>query len=137
MADAEGIRAVLLDVLDAVMSPPGEVLAAEQDIAMRVTDMTLDLFAVESAELRAASAANTDDPRAATHRDASDVLGADALARVTQAAETVFAAVLPPERLESAVTLARSRRQAVRPVNTLASRRRIADSVIERRGYPW
>ena len=104
---------------------------------MRVTDMTRDLFAVESAELRAASAEGRDDPHAARHRDAADVLGADALARVTQTAETVLVAVLPRERLDSGLSRVRSRREAVRPVNTLAARRRIADNVIERRGYPW
>jgi alkylation response protein AidB-like acyl-CoA dehydrogenase len=124
-----GLKKAALMVLGTAMQTYGETLQDEQEILSLAADMVIDVFAAESAALRAAAAGEL-------HRDAAQVFVHDAAARVEIAARTALAGMTEGDALR---TLLAALRRTVKsaPVNTVALRRRVADAVSERKGYPF
>ena len=92
-------------------------------------DVIIDTFAAESALLRADGA---DEVRQA----AAMVTVNDAAGRVEIAARNALAAMTGGDTLRTLLAALR-RVMKVTPVNTVALRRRVADAVVDRKGYPF
>jgi alkylation response protein AidB-like acyl-CoA dehydrogenase len=108
-------------VLGRAVERYGDKLAEHQEILMAAADIMIDVFASESALLRAAAAGS------ALHAAAARACLADASARAQQNARTALAALeLPAQDL-----------MRVPSINTVALRRTLAAAAIERRGYPF
>jgi alkylation response protein AidB-like acyl-CoA dehydrogenase len=133
----EAMRDAVLLVLKVAIDRYGDALSDEQEVAMLLCDMLIDVFAVESARLRAAAASRSDAARAALHHDVAVVLAQDAAHRVTTAGRTALSAMLAGNALETALREFTVNGLPPALVNTVAARRRIADVVIERRGYAF
>jgi alkylation response protein AidB-like acyl-CoA dehydrogenase len=124
------MKKVALMVLGTAMQTYGDKLADEQEILSGAADIIIDVYAAESALLRAGQAG------AALHADAAAVLVNDAAGRVEIAARHALAAMTEGDMLRTLLAALR-RVMKVTPVNTVALRRRIADAVAERKGYPF
>jgi alkylation response protein AidB-like acyl-CoA dehydrogenase len=127
------IKKTALMVLGTAMQTYGEKLADQQEVLSLAADIIADVFAAESAVLRAAQAPAKD---AALHADAAAVFVSDAAGRVEIAARTALAAMTEGDMLRTLLAALR-RVLKVTPVNTVVLRRRVADAVTGQKGYPF
>lgn len=112
----------------------GKGLSGEQEVVGRLADMAIEVYALESAILRAEKMRASGAGHAATAADMVQVFAADAADRLDHAAKNALAAIEPGDAsvlVERVHTLLRHG-----PVKTIAARRRIADAVIDANRYP-
>ncbi len=124
------MKKVALMVLGTAMQTYGDKLADEQEVLSSAADIIIDVYAADSAVLRASQAS------APLHADAAAVFVNDAAGRVEIAARHALAAMSEGDMLRTLLAALR-RVMKVTPVNTVALRRRIADAVTEKKGYPF
>ena len=112
----------------------GKAFTSEQEIVSRLADMAIEVYALESATLRADKLARRGGSLAAVAKDIVQVFGADSVDRLTHAAKNALTTIAGGDagpmlaRVHSLLQTA--------PVDTIAARRRIADAVIEADRYP-
>ncbi|HET9262645.1 MAG TPA: acyl-CoA dehydrogenase family protein [Vicinamibacterales bacterium] len=125
-----GLKKAALMVLGTAMQTYGEKLPDEQEILSLTADIVIDVFAAESAALRAAAAGGD------LHAAAAQIVVNDAAGRVEIAARSALAGMTEGDTLR---TLLAALRRTVKPnpLNTVALRRRVAGAVAERKGYPF
>jgi alkylation response protein AidB-like acyl-CoA dehydrogenase len=135
------MKKTALMVLGTAMQTYGDKLADQQEVLSLASDIIMDVFLAESALLRStllSDAARTSDSHAPgeIHIAAAQVFVHDAAARVEIAARTALAAMADGDTLR---TLLAALRRLIKPVpmNTVALRRRVADAVADRKGYPF
>ncbi|HEX5069987.1 MAG TPA: acyl-CoA dehydrogenase family protein [Vicinamibacterales bacterium] len=133
---ATSLRQTVLLAVGLAMDTHGDNLPKEQETLMALADLMIDAFGADSATLRASQAAAISHPLAALHADAASVIAHDAGLRAEATARTLFASMLNGEAQRAALAALR-RLLDVPPVNTIAARRRLADAVTSRRGYPF
>jgi alkylation response protein AidB-like acyl-CoA dehydrogenase len=132
------MKKAALMVLGTAMQTYGEKLADEQEVLSTAADIIMDVYAAESALLRAeaagrsASSAGTAD----LHADAAAVVVNDGAARVEIATRNALAAMAEGDTLRTLLAALR-RLMKVMPVNSVAMRRRLAAAVASRKGYPF
>jgi alkylation response protein AidB-like acyl-CoA dehydrogenase len=132
----EAFKKTALMVLGVAMQTFGQKLPDEQEIMMHAADILMDVFAAESAVLRAQAATRRNVPKAALHVDAARVFVNDAAMRIEASARQALAAAVEGDTLR--MTLAGLRRLLkVTPINTVALRRRLSESAVSRGGYPF
>jgi hypothetical protein len=96
--------------------------------------MAIEVYALESATLRADKLAKRGGSLAAVAKDIVQVFGADSVDRLTHAAKN---ALITIAGADAAPMLARVQAMLQNaPVDTIAARRRIADAVIDADRYP-
>jgi hypothetical protein len=125
-------------VLGTAMQTYGEKLADEQEVLTITADIIIDVYAAESALLRAQAARLTASgvSPAELHADAAAVIVNDAAGHVEFATRNVLAAMAEGDMLRTLLAALR-RVMKVTPVNAVAMRRRLADAVASRKGYPF
>jgi len=111
------------------MQTYGEKLADQQEILSLAADIIIDVYAAESAVLRAHAGGDL-------HSAAAEVVVNDASGRVEIAARNAFAGMAEGDTLRTLLAALRRTLKAS-PVNAVALRQRIADAVIDRKGYPF
>jgi alkylation response protein AidB-like acyl-CoA dehydrogenase len=112
-------------------------LPEEQEIMGLLSDMTIEVFAMESGLLRALKKmAKSTDEKAQIQKAMVKVYANGAFDRVGSYARGVFAAIAEGEALKTHLT-ALDKITAFTPVNTIALRREVAGYVIARGRYPW
>jgi alkylation response protein AidB-like acyl-CoA dehydrogenase len=131
---AAAIKQAALLAMGVAMERHGERLAAEQEIVMLLSDLAIEVFASESAALRASAAGAT--RQAAVHRAVADVFVHDAGLRAESLARTVLSASAEGDALRTALAGVR-RLLKVPATNTVAARRVVADEVAGAKGYPF
>jgi alkylation response protein AidB-like acyl-CoA dehydrogenase len=124
------MKKIALMVLGTAMQTYGTKLADEQEILMRAADIIIDLYAAESAVLRASAAGSP------LHQAAAQILVNDAIARVELTARDALAAMTEGDTLRTMLA-ALKRLLKVPPVNTVALRRQLADALADRGMYPF
>ena len=124
------MKKVALMVLGTAMQTYGDKLSDQQEVLSSAANIIIDVYAAESAVLRASQAS------APLHADAAAVFVNDAAGRVEIAARQALAAMSEGDMLRTLLAALR-RVMKVTPVNTVALRRRIADAVTEKKGYPF
>jgi alkylation response protein AidB-like acyl-CoA dehydrogenase len=127
-------KKVSLMVLGTAMQTYGEKLTDEQEVLGYSADILMDIYAAESAVLRARQAMTASHPQAALHEAAARVFVNDAAQRVESAAKSALAAVADGDTLRTLMAALR-RVLKVTPVNTIVLRRALADAVTARGGY--
>jgi len=131
----EAFKKTALMVLGLAMQTFGPKLTDEQEVLMHAADILMDVFAAESAVLRAAAAHTRQLPRAELHIDATRVFVNDAAMRIDASARQALAATVDGDTLRAMLAALR-RLIKVTPINTAALRRRLADETVSRGGYP-
>jgi alkylation response protein AidB-like acyl-CoA dehydrogenase len=122
------MKKVALMVLGTAMQTYGAKLADEQEVLLAAADIIIDVYASESALLRASRAGDS------LHQAAVRVYINDAAARVDASAKTALAAMAEGDTLRTLLAALR-RLLKVTPINTVALRRQLADATVERRTY--
>jgi hypothetical protein len=130
----DAFRKVALIVLGSAMQTYGEGLNDEQEVLGFAADVLIDLFAADSAVLRAREAVRTGDPHAALHEAAARVFVHGAAGRVDAAAREACSAMAEGDPLRTLLAALR-RVLKVQPMNSVALRRRLAASVTEHGRY--
>ena len=125
-----GMKKVALMVLGTAMQTYGDKLADEQEVLSGAADIIIDVYAAESAVLRAAQAAG------GLHAEAAAIIVNDAAGRVEIAARNALAAMADGDMRRTLLAALRRVLKSA-PVNTVALRRRIADAVAGQKGYPF
>jgi alkylation response protein AidB-like acyl-CoA dehydrogenase len=132
-----GLKKVALMVLGTAMQTYGEKLADQQEMLSSTADILIDVYAAESALLRAVAAANLPGRAPASlHEQAATVFVNDAAGRVELSARSALAAMTEGDTLRTLLAALRRVLKAT-PVNTVALRRLVADAVIEKKQYPF
>jgi alkylation response protein AidB-like acyl-CoA dehydrogenase len=129
------MKKVALMVVGTAMQTYGEKLQDEQEVLSMAADVAIDVYAAESVVLRAI-AAGSERNAAALHADAASVFVNDASERVATVARNALAAMADGDTLRTLLAALRRLLKAT-PVNTVALRRRVADAVTVRKGYPF
>jgi hypothetical protein len=112
-------------------------LGDEQEILMGVADITMDVYAMESAILRAQKlAAKEGEEAAARYIDMTRVFCSDAIARIEASAKSTLAAMSEGDELRTLLAALR-RFTKNTPINTVAARQRIADVLIKANKYAY
>jgi alkylation response protein AidB-like acyl-CoA dehydrogenase len=112
-------------------------LADEQEILASISDMVIEVFAMESALLRAMkSLEKFGDERSEIQKAMVKVYVNDAFGRVEGFARQALAAIAEGDTLRTQLS-ALKKLTRFTPVNTIALRREIADSVIKIGRYPF
>jgi alkylation response protein AidB-like acyl-CoA dehydrogenase len=124
------MKKTALMVLGTAMQAYGAKLADEQEVLMRTADIVIDLFASESAVLRATAGGTS------LHQAAARVIVNDAAGRVELVARDALASMAEGDMLRTLLA-ALKRLMKVPPENTVALRRQLADAIVERRVYPF
>lgn len=112
-------------------------LADEQEIVASISDIVIEVFAMESALLRAMKTAEKfGDEKSQIQKAMVKVYVNDAFDRVEGFAKQAFAAIAEGDTLRTQLS-ALKKLTRFTPVNTIALRREIADSVIKIGRYPF
>jgi hypothetical protein len=96
----------------------------------------MDVYAAESAVLRAEAAGLAANPRAALHADAARTFVNDAALRVEASARQALAIMAEGDTLRTMLS-ALKRLSKTQPINTAALRRRLADETVAKGAYPF
>ncbi len=105
-------------------------LAGEQEVVALIADIIIEIFAMDSAFLRALKKFQKEgEEKAAIHIAATQVYINDSFPKVDLMARQIFAAVSEGEELRTQL-MALKKLARYTPVNTITLRRKIADSVI-------
>jgi alkylation response protein AidB-like acyl-CoA dehydrogenase len=129
-----GMKKTAVMVLGLAMQTYGTALEQEQEVLMLASDIMMDTFMAESALLRAGHAGTSDTARASLHADAAAVLTHDAGLRVDGYARTAIQAMTSGDTQRTMLAALR-RLLKITPVDTISARRRLADSIVDRKGY--
>jgi alkylation response protein AidB-like acyl-CoA dehydrogenase len=127
-------KRVALMVLGTAMQTYGQRLSEEQEILSYAADILIDVYAAESAVLRARSAAAGHNSQVVLHEAAARVFVNDAAERVESAARQALAAMAEGDNLRTLLAALR-RLLKIAPINTVALRRTLADAVVAHGRY--
>jgi alkylation response protein AidB-like acyl-CoA dehydrogenase len=132
----EAFKKTALMVFGVALQTYGQKIGDEQEVLMHTADILIDVYAGESATLRATAASAAANSRAALHVDAARVFVNDAALRIEASARQALAAMVDGDTLRTMLS-ALKRLSKTMPINTAALRRRIADETVARAGYPF
>ena len=127
-------KKVALAVIGTAMQTFGEKLSTEQEVLSYAADILIDVYASESAVLRAQAAEKAGDSLAPLHAAAARIVVNDGAQRVEMAARSALAATADGDTLRTLLAALR-RILKVSPVNTVTLRRQLADAVVAKGGY--
>jgi alkylation response protein AidB-like acyl-CoA dehydrogenase len=113
-------------VLDRALGCYGEQLGDQQEVLSAAADLMIDVYAAESALLRAMAAGSE------LHRAAAEVGVAEGAARARDAARIAFCAMGRMPDVDEAERILR-----VPPVDVVSLRRALAAAAVDRRAYPF
>ena len=127
-------KKVALIVLGTGMQTFGDRLNDQQEVLGYAADIMIDIYAAESAVLRARAALRARHSTAALQATAARVFVNDAALRIEAAARNALAAMADGDSLRTLLAAVR-RVLKVTPINTVALRRELAEAVTARGGY--
>ena len=134
---AQNAKKVALMTLGTAAQKYMTALADKQEILMGVADIIIDAYAMESAVLRAQKFTAAQGEEAAARRiDIARVFSNDAIQRVETKAKNVLAAMAEGDELRTLLAALR-RFMKHTPINTVAARQRIADTMIKANRYTF
>ena len=132
----QAFKKTALMVFGVAMQTFGQKLTDQQEVLIHIADILMDVFAAESAVLRATAASAQQISRASLHVDAARVFVNDAAMRIDASARQALAATVEGDTLRAMLAALR-RLIKVTPINTAALRRRLADETVARGGYAF
>jgi len=127
-------KKVALMIVGTAMQTYGNTLTDQQEVLCYAADVLIDVYAAESAVLRAQAAASAAPRRTALHRAAAQVFVNDAAQRVEASARSALGGMAEGDTLRTLLAALR-RILKVTPVNTVALRRGLADAAVAEGKY--
>ncbi len=133
---AQNAKKVGLMVLGSAAQKFMDGLKDQQEILIGCADIISDAYAMETAVLRAQKRANKDGAdSAAKYIDAAGVFCNDAIQRIESTAKNTLAGFAEGDELRVMQTALKRFTKNRTPINTIAARQRIADSLIKANTY--
>jgi alkylation response protein AidB-like acyl-CoA dehydrogenase len=132
----EAFKKAALMVFGVALQTYGQKLGDQQEVLIHTADMLMEVYAADSAVLRALAASNENASRASLHADAARVLVSDGAMRIESSGRQALAAMVEGDTLRTMLA-AFKRLFKMQPANTAVLRRRIAEAAAERGGYPF
>jgi len=132
----DAFKKAALMVFGVALQTYGQKLADQQEVLIHLADILMDVYAADSAVLRATATADAASPRASLHIDAARVFANDAGMRIDASARQALAAMVEGDTLRTMLAALR-RLFKMTPINTAALRRRLADETVSRGSYPF
>jgi len=134
---ARNAKKVALMVLGTAAQKYMTALADQQEVLVGAADIIMDVYAMESAVLRAQKlAARQGEEQSALYLDMVRVFCNDAVGRVESAAKNTLAAVSEGDELRTLLAALR-RFTKHTPMNAVAARQRVADAMIKANRYVY
>ncbi len=128
-------KKAIVAVLGTAALKYGKQASEQQEVLAAASDMIMDVFAMESAILRTEKLASVKgEANVALQVDATRVFASDAIQRVERNAKNAIASMAEGDDLRMMMGVLRRYMKST-PYNTVAARRRIADSIIEAGRY--
>ncbi len=128
-------KKAIVAVLGSAAMKYGNKATEQQEVLACASDMIMDVYAMESAILRTEKlVAAKGEAACARQIDATQVFATDAIQRIEHFAKSAFAALSEGDELRMMLAILR-RYMKFTPSNTIAARRRIADSMVEAGRY--
>jgi alkylation response protein AidB-like acyl-CoA dehydrogenase len=128
-------KKAIIAVLGSAALKYREKASEQQEVLAAASDMIMDVFGMESAILRTEKLATSrGEESCARQIDATKTFATDAIQRVEQRAKTAFAAMSEGDELRMMLGVLR-RYMKFTPFDTIAARRRIAESMVEAGRY--
>ncbi len=112
----------------------GDGLGEEQEVLCSLADVLIDVYAAESAVMRAACSTTDSPSQAALHAAAARVFVSGAAVRSENNLQQVLAAVHEGDALVKRISELRAQ-MPVAPMNAVPLRRTLADETVARKGY--
>jgi len=132
----ESLKKATLLTFGLALQTYGQKLADQQEVLTFIADMCMEVYAAESAVLRAAANASAPAaPRAALHVDAARIVVNDAMTHVEASARQALAAMVEGDTLRTMLAGAR-RLFKWTPIDAVRLRRRLADEAVALQGHP-
>jgi alkylation response protein AidB-like acyl-CoA dehydrogenase len=132
----ESYKKAALMVFGIALQTYGQKLSDQQEVLMHLSDMLMEVYAADSALLRAEAANGSQLAQAALHVAAARVLVNDAAFKLDASARQALAAMAEGDGLRTYLAGLRRLFKTV-PINTVALRRTLADEAVSRRAYPF
>jgi alkylation response protein AidB-like acyl-CoA dehydrogenase len=130
-------KRIALMVTGAAVQKYGVKLAEEQEIVGLISDMAIEVFAMESGLLRALKTMERfGDEKSQIQKTMVKVFVNDSFGRITSFAKQAFSAIADPDALRTQLSVLEKLARYT-PVNTVMLRREIADAVIKAGEYPF
>lgn len=129
-----GFKKVALMILGTAMQTYGDKLTDQQEVLSLAADILIDIYAAESAAIRARQIHLAQHRAADQHEAAARVYVDGAAARVEAAAKSALAAMADGDTLRTLLAALR-RLLKVQPINAVALRRQLADAATAAPGY--
>jgi len=134
---ARNAKKVALMVLGTAAQKYMTALAEQQEVLVGAADIIMEVYAMESAVLRAQKlAARQGEEQSALHLDMVRVFCNDAVGRIEAAAKNTLAAVSEGDELRTLLAALR-RFTKHTPMNAVAARQRVADAMIKANRYAF
>jgi alkylation response protein AidB-like acyl-CoA dehydrogenase len=131
----ERAKKLFIFVTEAAVTKYGQAIADEQEVLGRLSDIAIEVFAMDSGLARAQKCIGTQGVEAAEMKiDMMKVCVNDAVARISEYAREVLVATADPDALQGQLATVNNLMQQER-VNTVALRRAIADKTIAAEKY--
>ena len=112
----------------------GKGLSSEQEVVSRLADMAIEVYALESAILRADKIVTRGGGHTGLVTDMVRVFASDSVDRLAHAAKNALSAIAEPHAAAAIEKVPALLHHA--PVDTITTRRRIANAIIEAARYP-
>jgi alkylation response protein AidB-like acyl-CoA dehydrogenase len=129
------LKKVGLMIIGLAMQTYGQRLNDEQEVLMHAADILMDVYAAESALLRAVAARSNDAGRADLHAAAARVFVHGAATRIESSAREALATMVNGDTLRTMLAALR-RLLKITPINATALRRQLADAAVAQGRYP-
>ncbi|HUR99244.1 MAG TPA: hypothetical protein VMZ26_14345, partial [Pyrinomonadaceae bacterium] len=111
-------------------------LADQQEVLLNCADIIMDAYQMETAVLRAKKLAGSKgDDAAGRHADMASVYCNDAIQRIEMKARNTIAAIAEGDEGRTLLVALKRFTKNNSPVNTISSRQRIADTLIDANKY--
>jgi alkylation response protein AidB-like acyl-CoA dehydrogenase len=130
----EHFKKAALMVFGTALQTYGPKLGDQQEVLMHVADMMMDVYAADSAVLRAQAVDGAQGSTAPLQIDAARVFVNDAGMRIEASARQALAIMAEGDMLRTLMAALRRLFKAA-PINTAVLRRRLADDAVARGGY--
>ena len=132
---AQNAKKIALMILGYAAQKYMMTLSDQQEVLMNAADIIIDAYQMETAILRAQKMAEKGD--AASQIDMASVFCNDAIQRVEAKAKNTLAAIAEGDEMKTMLVALKRFTKNNSPVNTIAARQRIADTLIAANTYTF
>jgi alkylation response protein AidB-like acyl-CoA dehydrogenase len=135
---AQNAKKIALMVLGTAAQKYLQALQEQQEVLINCADIIMDAYQMESAILRAKKFAEKNGEEAAGRFvDMAGVFCNDAIQRIEMKARNTLAAIAEGDEGRTLLVALKRFTKNNSPINTIAARQRIADTLIEANAYPF